>query len=378
MQRPDEYDEPTCGPGPFSMANADTVTDQLMAAGFEDISLRRCDLPIKGGNTSNEALEIVMSIGPGRRDPAPARRPRGAPTCRRSTPRCARRSRSSSATTARSGAWPRPGSSPPRRRRAPDARTSSSSAEGRVAYERRGEGPPLVLLHGAMADNRDWRLQLDGARRRLHGGGLGCAGLRRLLRPARRLRAGGLRGLPGGVHPARSASTRLHVMGLSFGSVPRARAVPQPSAAACAASSCSRATPGGRARWAARRPRRGAASRWRDLPPRGGGRVRRTLFDPIPARGDGPSTAELMADFRPAGIRAMANALADADLREVLPDRLPVLLSWRADQRSPSGPPRTFTRHPGLEARRGTWRGPRGNLEAPERVNDEVRSFLRA
>ena len=64
VERPDEYDDPTCGPGPFSMANADTVTDQLMAAGFEGISLRRCDLPIKGGNSIDQALEIVMSIGP--------------------------------------------------------------------------------------------------------------------------------------------------------------------------------------------------------------------------------------------------------------------------------------------------------------------------
>ena len=37
-ERPDEYDEPTCGPGPFSMANADTVSDQLQAAGFEEVS----------------------------------------------------------------------------------------------------------------------------------------------------------------------------------------------------------------------------------------------------------------------------------------------------------------------------------------------------
>lgn len=64
VTRPDEYDEPTCGPGPFSMANADTVTDQLIAAGFEGISLRRCDLPILGGNSIDEAIEIVMSIGP--------------------------------------------------------------------------------------------------------------------------------------------------------------------------------------------------------------------------------------------------------------------------------------------------------------------------
>jgi ubiquinone/menaquinone biosynthesis C-methylase UbiE len=64
VSRPDEYDEPTCGPGPFSMANADTVSDQLKAAGFEDISLRRCDLAILGGNDMDEALEVVTAIGP--------------------------------------------------------------------------------------------------------------------------------------------------------------------------------------------------------------------------------------------------------------------------------------------------------------------------
>jgi SAM-dependent methyltransferase len=64
VSRPEEHDEPTCGPGPFSMANADTVTDQLIASGYEDISLRRCDLPILGGNDMDEALQVVMSIGP--------------------------------------------------------------------------------------------------------------------------------------------------------------------------------------------------------------------------------------------------------------------------------------------------------------------------
>ena len=64
VQRPEEYDEPTCGPGPFSMANADTVTDILMHAGYEDISLRRCDLEILGGKDLDEALNLLMSIGP--------------------------------------------------------------------------------------------------------------------------------------------------------------------------------------------------------------------------------------------------------------------------------------------------------------------------
>src|SRR5215211_4888278 len=64
VQKPEEYDEPTCGPGPFSMANADTVTDQLMHAGWENISLRRCDIEILGGNDMDEAIDLVMSIGP--------------------------------------------------------------------------------------------------------------------------------------------------------------------------------------------------------------------------------------------------------------------------------------------------------------------------
>ena len=31
----------------------------------------------------------------------------------------------------------------------------------RIAYERAGSGPPLVLLHGALSDSRSWRPQLE-------------------------------------------------------------------------------------------------------------------------------------------------------------------------------------------------------------------------
>ena len=64
VQKPEDYDEPTCGPGPFSMANADTVTDQLLHSGFTDISLTRCDIEIMSGKDADEAIEMVMSIGP--------------------------------------------------------------------------------------------------------------------------------------------------------------------------------------------------------------------------------------------------------------------------------------------------------------------------
>jgi SAM-dependent methyltransferase len=64
LEHPEETDEPTCGPGPFSMANADTVTEQLKIAGFGEINLQRCDLPIKIGNDLDHAVEFNMALGP--------------------------------------------------------------------------------------------------------------------------------------------------------------------------------------------------------------------------------------------------------------------------------------------------------------------------
>jgi ubiquinone/menaquinone biosynthesis C-methylase UbiE len=64
VSRPEEYDEPTCGPGPFSMANADTTSDILLQSGFEDIALHRCDLPILVGRDVQEAMDLVMALGP--------------------------------------------------------------------------------------------------------------------------------------------------------------------------------------------------------------------------------------------------------------------------------------------------------------------------
>jgi SAM-dependent methyltransferase len=64
VTKPEEYDEPTCGPGPFSMANADATSGILLSAGFDEITLRRCDLSVKGGNDIDEAVELTMDLGP--------------------------------------------------------------------------------------------------------------------------------------------------------------------------------------------------------------------------------------------------------------------------------------------------------------------------
>jgi hypothetical protein len=64
VAKPEQYDAPTCGPGPFSMANANTTSGVLKSAGFEEITLRRCDLPITIGRDIDEAVKFVMDVGP--------------------------------------------------------------------------------------------------------------------------------------------------------------------------------------------------------------------------------------------------------------------------------------------------------------------------
>src|SRR5262245_60818440 len=65
VERPTEYDDPTCGPGPFSMAGADTASDILLGAGFERIRFDRLELAIAIGRDLDEAIDLVMALGPG-------------------------------------------------------------------------------------------------------------------------------------------------------------------------------------------------------------------------------------------------------------------------------------------------------------------------
>ena len=64
VEEDEDSDELTCGPGPFALADADKTTQILLSAGFEDISLRRSDLPFLSGRDVDEAVALVMAIGP--------------------------------------------------------------------------------------------------------------------------------------------------------------------------------------------------------------------------------------------------------------------------------------------------------------------------
>jgi SAM-dependent methyltransferase len=61
---PDKGDQVTCGPGPFSMASADVVGDQLTAAGFTDIAFARSDAPMRLGADVDAATEFALTLGP--------------------------------------------------------------------------------------------------------------------------------------------------------------------------------------------------------------------------------------------------------------------------------------------------------------------------
>jgi hypothetical protein len=53
-----------CGPGPFSMAGPDLVSDLLSSAGYTQISFERCDLDICIGRDLDEAVEFAIALGP--------------------------------------------------------------------------------------------------------------------------------------------------------------------------------------------------------------------------------------------------------------------------------------------------------------------------
>lgn len=107
-----------------------------------------------------------------------------------------------------------------------------------------------------------------------------------------------------------------------------------------------------------------------------------TLFDEsVPTELVDETIDIMLGATRRAGMLAMGNAFADADLRDILPlVDVPTLLIWgSADQRSPVRVGEAL--HAGIDGSKlVVLEGPGHvvNLEAPDRFNKEVRSFLLA
>jgi len=54
----------TCGPGPFSMSNQETVTKMMEAAGYQGIRFKRVDAPVLVGKDVADAVAFQLAIGP--------------------------------------------------------------------------------------------------------------------------------------------------------------------------------------------------------------------------------------------------------------------------------------------------------------------------
>ena len=252
----------------------------------------------------------------------------------------------------------------------------------RIAYRRSGGGHPLVLLHGAWSDGREWRSQLAGLSDEfdvIAWDAPGCGGSDD---PPPRI---GMAGYADAVADLVTALDlgRVHLCGLSFGGG-LALAVYQRHPRVVRSLVLASAYAG----WRGSLPPDEVEARLTrsrgelDLPPA-------TWIDSyLPgffARPVPPETLDLvrsiMLEVRSAGTRPMLDAFAEADLRPMLPtNTVPVLLLYgAADVRAPR--PVAEALHaaiPNSELVLLPDVGHQCNLEAAEAFNAELRRFLHA
>ncbi len=253
----------------------------------------------------------------------------------------------------------------------------------RVAYRRAGAGPPLVLLHGGLADSREWRRQLEGLADELTVVAWDAPGCGGSSDPPETFRLPDYADCLAAFIKALDLG-RPHVGGLSWGgglALELYRRHPEVPRSLVLASAY--------AGWAGSLPpevvqeRVQRAMREAELPPEQWvrGYLPGLFTDSAPAELVEEALA-IMLEVHPAGMRPMLQGFAEADLRDVLPRiQVPTLLLYGdADRRSPLD---TVARD--LNARIPGSRlvvlpgvGHQLDMEAPDRFNAEVRAFLRS
>jgi pimeloyl-ACP methyl ester carboxylesterase len=210
----------------------------------------------------------------------------------------------------------------------------------RLAYERAGQGPPLVLLHGYVGDGPStWREQIDGLSDEFTVVAWDCAGAGRSMDPPE-----------------------------SFGLADLADVLA-----------------GAYAGWAGSLPPDVVAERLRqvlsDMPPdRFVHAVLPTMFSASVAAEVRDAFAMSVAGFHPVGLRVPARSFAEADLRDVLPRiAVPTLLLYGdEDVRAPMTVAEDIHRAiPGSKLVVMGGVGHVSSVEAGKRFTDEVREFLR-
>lgn len=251
----------------------------------------------------------------------------------------------------------------------------------RIAYERAGTGPPLLLLHGGVGDGGGtWRAQIDALSDDFTVIAWDAPGAGRSSDPPETFRLPDYADCLAGFVEALSLE-RPHVAGLSFGAglaiqlydrhPELARSLILAGAYAGWAGSLPRERVEERLQLAVELSERPPAELVEALLP--------TMFSRTPPREAVERVEKALSAFHPAGLRTMARSFAEADLRHVLPRiQVPTLLLYGdEDERSPLAvaeeihaaiPRSQLVVMPGV--------GHVSCIEAPDRFNAEVRGFL--
>jgi pimeloyl-ACP methyl ester carboxylesterase len=258
-------------------------------------------------------------------------------------------------------------------------------ADLRIAYSRAGDGPPLVLLHGGADDSRSWRWQLEGLAGEFTVFAWDAPGCGQSAEPPESWRMPDYADCLAAWLDVVGVG-RPHVLGLSWGSsiaLELYRRHPQVPVSLILASAY--------AGWAGSLPPGEVAQRLEsvltaaDLPPE---ELRQGWLGLLTSAMSSDVVDELVSiwsenagTLHPAGYRAMAHSMAEADLRDVLPRiRVPtLLLHGELDERSPL---RVATQlHasiPSAQLALIAGVGHMCNVEAPDEFNTHVREFIRS
>jgi len=249
-----------------------------------------------------------------------------------------------------------------------------------IAFERQGTGPPLVLLHGFVGHSQEWRRQIDTLSREYTVVAWDAPGAGRSTDPPDTFR------LPDYAHCLAAfihalGLMRPHIVGLSFGGAlalelyGRHPTVPASLVLASAyagwAGSLSDEVTERRLQATLQAAEAPSDQRVQSMIP--------GMFSSSPPPTSVEEFREIMLEIHPAGLRAMARSLAEADLRDVLPRiTVPTLLLY-GDQDSRASLAVAQDIHARTPASRlvvMTGAGHMSSVEAPQRFNAEVRSFL--
>ncbi len=251
-----------------------------------------------------------------------------------------------------------------------------------IAYDKAGHGPLLVLLHGFFCDRSTWRRQLDSLSDEFTVVAWDAPGCGQSSDPPETFRMADYADCLAAFID-RLGLGRPHVLGLSFGGAlalelyQRYRALPLSLVLASAYAGWAGSLPPGVVEQRLRstiaqtyRPPEEWVAQW----------IPGLITDSAPPE-IVQEVSDMVSAFHPVGARAMTRAIAESDLRDVLPRvSVPTLLLYGdRDERSPLNVGEEIhARIPSSKLAVIAGAGHACNVEAADRFNAEVRSFLKS